>query len=164
MPIEVNQSTQGFKQWVKLLELLHAAFEYQITRIDPPSSLYKLDARLLAQKAQEETLFLATENDELIGCGFAKVKPSCVYVGKFAVRPERQGQGVGRLLMREVERFAQTTGKLVLELDTRIELVENHKAFAAFGFIKTSEHAHAGYTKATFITMQKVLVSPHTEA
>jgi len=164
MPIEVTQSPQGFSQWVKLLELLHAAFEYQVTRIDPPSSLYKLDAQSLAQKTQEETLFLATEKGELIGCAFAKVKPSCVYVGKFAVRPERQGQGVGRLLMQEVEAFAQTTGKPFMELETRIELVENHKTFAAFGFSKTSEQAHAGYAKATFITMQKALVSPHAEA
>ena len=164
MPIEVNQAPQEFTQWVGLLELLHAAFAYQNDRIDPPSSLYKLDAQSLAQKAHEETLFLATENGALVGCAFAVVKPGCVYVGKFAVWPARQGQGIGRSLMQEVESFAQTTGKSVMELETRIELVENHKTFASFGFVKTAEHAHAGYTRTTFITMQKALVSLHAEA
>jgi GNAT superfamily N-acetyltransferase len=164
VPIEVNQAPQGFMQWARLLELLHAAFAYQHDRIDPPSSLYRLDAQSLAQKAQEETLFLATENGDLIGCAFAKVKPGCVYVGKFAVWPARQGQGIGRRLMQEVESFAQTTGKSVMKLETRIELLENHKTFAAFGFIKTAEHAHAGYTRVTFITMQKAMASLPAEA
>jgi len=159
MPIEVIQSPREFLQWAKLLELLHAAFAYQNDRIAPPSSLHKLDVESLAQKAQEEELFLATENGELIGCAFAKVEPASVYIGKFAVLPARQGQGVGRRLMREVENFAKTTGKAIMELETRIELVENHKTFAAFGFAKTAEHAHAGYTRATSITMQKALAT-----
>ena len=43
MPIEVNQAPQGFMQWVRLLELLHAAFAYQNGRIDPPSMGNQLD-------------------------------------------------------------------------------------------------------------------------
>ena len=158
MPVEVIQGSQGFAQWIKLLELLHAAFAYQNDRIDPPSSLHKLDAESLAQKAGEENLFLAVEDGELLGCAFAKVNPSCVYVGKVAVWPARQGQGIGRLLMHAVEGFARGTGKPAMELDTRVELVENHKTFAAFGFVKTADRSHAGYTRTTFITMQKPLV------
>ena len=158
MPVEVIQGSQGFAQWIKLLELLHAAFAYQNDRIDPPSSLHKLDAESLAQKAGEENLFLAVEDGELLGCAFARVNPSCVYVGKVAVWPARQGQGIGRLLMHAVEGFARGTGKPAMELDTRVELVENHKTFAAFGFVKTADRSHAGYTRTTFITMQKPLV------
>src|SRR6185295_4788841 len=55
-------------------------------------------------------------------------------------------------------RLRPGAGKPAMELDTRIELVENHKTFAAFGFVKTAERSHAGYTRATFITMQKALV------
>ena len=157
MTIEILQAPPGFKQWARLWELLLAAFDYQRARIDPPSSLYRLDAESLAQKAQEETLFLAVEAGEMIGCAFAKVKPECVYVGKVAVMPGRQGQGIGRRLMQAVERFAEATGKPVLELETRIELVENHKTFSAFGFVRTAEHAHAGYTRTTYITMHKPL-------
>jgi GNAT superfamily N-acetyltransferase len=157
MTVEIIQASRAFDQWAALLDLLHAAFDYQRERIDPPSSLYRLDAESLARKAQEEALFLAVEAGEMVGCAFAKVKPDCVYVGKVAVTPGRQGMGIGRRLMQAVERFAQTTGKPVLELETRIELVENHRTFSAFGFVRTAEHAHAGYTRTTFITMQKPL-------
>lgn len=157
MTIEIIQAPPRFTQWAELWALLLAAFEYQRARIDPPSSLYRLDAESLAQKAQDEALFLAVESGQLIGCAFAKVKPDCVYVGKVAVKPGRQGQGIGRRLMQAVERFAEATGRPVLELETRIELEENHKTFAAFGFVRTAEHAHAGYTRTTYITMQKPL-------
>ncbi|MET0332738.1 MAG: GNAT family N-acetyltransferase [Rhizobacter sp.] len=160
MTIEIVQAPSGFNQWAELLALLHTAFAYQRERIDPPSSLYRLDAESLAHKAQEETLFLAVEAGDMVGCAFAKVKPDCVYVGKVAVQPGLQGQGIGRRLMQAVEHFARQTGKPVLELETRIELVENHQTFAAFGFVRTAEHAHAGYTRPTFVTMQKSLTSP----
>lgn len=157
MTIEIVRAPSGFRQWAELWELLLAAFDYQRARIDPPSSLYRLDADALAQKAQGETLFLAVESGQLVGCAFAKVKPGCVYVGKVAVKPGRQGQGIGRRLMRAVEHFALQTGMPVLELETRIELVENHQTFAAFGFVRTAEHAHEGYARTTYITMQKPL-------
>jgi GNAT superfamily N-acetyltransferase len=164
MPIEVTEAAHGFNQWVKLLELLHAAFAYQNGRIDPPSSLYKLDAQSLALKAGEERLFVAVEGEELIGCAFARIKPASVYVGKVAVWPARQGQGIGRLLMQAVEGFAQRTGKPIMELETRIELLENHKTFSAIGFVKVAEYSHPGYTRTTSITMQKALVPLHAEA
>jgi GNAT superfamily N-acetyltransferase len=159
MSVKTIQATQQFNQWDKLLELLHAAFAYQTDRIDPPSSLYQLDAHSLSQKAKEEYLFLAMESGELIGCAFAKVKLHSVYVGKIAVLPERQGQGVGRLLMQAVEGLARTSGKPVMDLETRIELLENQKTFSAFGFIKTGEHSHPGYVRPTFISMQKNIAS-----
>jgi GNAT superfamily N-acetyltransferase len=157
MTIEIVQQPPGFDQWTGLLALLHEAFAYQRERIAPPSSLYRLDATSLAAKAREETLFLAVDGGEMLGCAFAKVKPGCVYVGKVAVRPGRQGQGIGRQLTEAVEGFARQTGQPVLELETRIELVENHKTFAAFGFVRTAEHAHEGYARPTYITMRKPL-------
>lgn len=157
MTLEIMQAPSGFRQWAELWELLLAAFDDQRARIDPPSSLYRLDAELLARKAQDETLFLAVESGQLIGCAFAKVKVDCVYVGKVAVKPGRQGQGIGRRLMQAVEHFARQTGRPVLELETRIELVENHQTFAALGFVRTAEHAHEGYARPTYITMHKPL-------
>jgi len=59
--------------------------------------------------------------------------------------------------MAATEDFARRAGVAILELDTRIELTENHQTFAALGFVKTGEHAHDGYDHPTFITMQKSL-------
>jgi len=139
------------------MALLHAAFAFQEGRIDPPSSLHSFDAASIAAKAKEERLFLAFADGELVGCIFAKPRADHAYIGKMAVLPGRQGQGIGRLLMQVAEGFARESGLAALELQTRIELTENHDAFAALGFVKLSEGKHAGYDRTTFITMRKTL-------
>lgn len=157
MPIDIRRSPPGFRQWSELLGLLHAAFAFQTGRIDPPSSLHEMDAGAIAQKASDEHLFLAFDGGELVGCAFAKAQAGSLYVGKFAVQPDRQGQGIGRLLMQSIESFARESGHGALELNTRIELTENHATFRALGFVKKSENSHAGYSRATSITMRKAL-------
>lgn len=158
MTVNVNQAPEGFNDWSGLLALLHAAFASHSGRIDPPSSLHKLDATSIALKAKEEQLFLAVDDDQLIGCVFAKPQGTALYIGKLAVRPDRQGQGTGRQLIHAAEAFARQAGYDALELNTRVELTENHKAFSALGFVKVGEHAHDGYRRTTSITMRKVLV------
>ena len=79
------------------------------------------------------------------------------YVGKLAVDPPAQGQGIGRALMARTEAEARALGLAALELQTRIELVENHRAFAAMGFVRIGETAHPGYDRPTSITMRKEL-------
>ena len=157
MTIEVKQAPTAFSDWEILVKLLHAAFSYQDDRIDPPSSVHRLDAESIALKANDEHLFLAFEDGELVGCIFGKSQSGSLYVGKLAVWPHRQGEGIGRCLMQAAEDFARKTGLGALELDTRIELTENHVTFAALGFVKVAEHAHDGYDHTTFITMRKAL-------
>jgi GNAT superfamily N-acetyltransferase len=153
MSLTVDQAPAHFCDWRELLALLHAAFAYQEPRIDPPSSLHRLDERSIAQKARDERLFLAFDGDELVGCAFAKTQPHAMYIGKMAVRPGRQGEGIGRRLLRVIEQHARQAGCALMELETRVELTENHQTFGAWGFVKTAEHAHAGYARPTSITM-----------
>lgn len=157
MDVHIGRTSAEFGDWDTLMRLLHAAFAGQNGRIDPPSSLHRLDIQSIALKARDEVLFIATENAALIGCIFAKPRADALYVGKLAVWPECQGKGIGRALMQAAEDLARATGLSVLELDTRIELTENHATFAALGFVKTAEKAHDGYTRPTFITMRKRL-------
>jgi len=146
-----------FSDWEDLLALLQRAFAAMEHRIEPPSSLYPLDAAALAEKSHAEILMIAEQDGELVGCVFARTEPESVYLSKLAVDPDRQGRGIGRRLMEEAEDLARDLGRRVLELDTRIELVENHQIFAALGYAKTSEHAHEGFDRPTFITMRKHL-------
>lgn len=41
-----------------------------------------------------------------------------------------------------------------LELQTRIELVENHHTFAALGFAKVAETCHPGFERTTSMTFR----------
>jgi ribosomal protein S18 acetylase RimI-like enzyme len=157
MSVEITPAPSNFAQWEELLALIHEAFAFQHTRIDPPSSLHKLDAISLAAKAREETLLLAVAQENVVGCVFAKPKGAALYIGKFAVSPQHQGQGIGRKLLHAAEALAREMVLEAIELETRIELTENHETFKAFGFVKTSEHAHPGYHRPTSITMRKCI-------
>ncbi|WP_282610391.1 GNAT family N-acetyltransferase [Pelagibius sp. Alg239-R121] len=155
--ITVREKPEDFDDWPELLDLLQESYAYMDSRIDPPSSLHRLDARSLAEKSRDEILILALEDKELAGCCFVKPAGDVLYVGKLAINPARQGQGIGRKLIDFSTRVAQQKGCEALELETRIELVENHRAFSAMGFRKTAETAHRGYNRPTSITMRMEL-------
>jgi ribosomal protein S18 acetylase RimI-like enzyme len=163
MPIRIVRAGGEFSDWAGLLRLLQDAFAYTDGRIDPPSSLHRMTPASLAAKAQEESLFLATEEGALVGCVFARRQEGSLYVSKLAVRQDRRRNGVGRRLMDSVEREAREGGLRNLELDTRIELTENHATFAAMGYAKTAQRAHEGYDRPTYITMRKPLTGDRVE-
>ena len=155
--LSIERGAGDYSDWVELLQLLQDAFAPMEDRIEPPSSVLRLTPASLAAKSHEETLFLARDHGELIGCVFARPQGDALYVGKLAVRHDRQRSGVARRLMAAVEAHARAAGVRYLELETRIELTENHKTFAALGFVKSGEHAHDGYDRPTFISMRKAL-------
>jgi GNAT superfamily N-acetyltransferase len=147
----------GFTDWHGLLALLHRAFAFMQGRIDPPSSLDRLDAAGIAAKAAAERCLLAFLDGRLVGCVFCAPRPDCLYVGKLAVDPALQRRGIGRALLARAEAEARALGLPALELQTRIELVENQRAFERLGFARTGETAHPGYERPTSVTMRKLL-------
>ncbi|WP_217575187.1 GNAT family N-acetyltransferase [Mesorhizobium sp. GbtcB19] len=155
--ISIVELPPDFGQWDDLLALIRRAFAYMDGVIDPPSSAHLLTADGLAEKAKREAGFLAIENGRIVGCVFALERARDFYVGKLAVEPGLQGQGIGTRLMQAVEDLARQRGKDAIELQTRIELTANHAAFARLGFRETERTAHAGYDRPTAITMRKVL-------
>lgn len=160
MTIEITPAPDDFSDWKELLALLHRAYAYMEDRIDPPSSVHQLTEETIAEKSKNEILILATDAGELVGCAFAKPDGASLYIGKLGVDPALQRQGIGRQLMESAETFARERGLSTMELETRIELVENHRAFAAMGYSKTAEKAHEGYDRPTYIVMCKQLSSP----
>ena len=154
--IEIRPS-DGFDDWPALLALVRRAFAFMEGRIDPPSSLNRLDAAGLAAKAAAERCFLAWLDGRLAGCVFCVPQGDALYIGKLAVDPPLQGHGIGRALMARAEDEARNRGLNALELQTRIELTENHAAFAAMGFARIGETAHPGFDRPTSVTMRRVL-------
>lgn len=146
---------RGFSDWPALLGLLRASFAYMDGRIDPPSSLARLDLDALQAKAAAEHLIVAYDGAVLVGCLFADLRADCVYLGKLAVVAAARRRGVARALIDAAETLAREYGRGALELQTRVELTENHVTFAALGFVKVAATAHPGYTRATSITMRR---------
>jgi predicted N-acetyltransferase YhbS len=155
--VSITRIPADFERWNDVLALIMRAFAPMDGVIDPPSSAHLLTADILRDKARRETGFLALEGDRIVGCVFALERVAELYVGKLAVAPDRQGQGIGRRLMQAVEDLARSRGKAAIELQTRIELTGNHAAFARLGFHETERTAHEGYVRPTSITMRKAL-------
>lgn len=149
-----------FAEWHQLLALIQASFAFMEGRINPPSSANGLTAEDLRQKAGTEIGVIALRGETLAGCVFCRPERACLYIGKLAVLPTMQGQGIGRRLLAAAEDVARQQALPALRLETRIELVENHAAFAAWGFVKTAENAHFGFSRTTSIEMQKRLIAP----
>lgn len=148
---------QDFGQHEELLALILHAFASMDGRIDPPSSAHELTVESLRQKIADEIAFGARDGERLVGCVFLKPEADCLYIGKLAVAPGAQGKGIGRLLLAEAEATARALKLPALRLLTRVELVENHRAFGAWGFVETGKMCHPGFSRPTAIEMRKAL-------
>ncbi|WP_371170397.1 GNAT family N-acetyltransferase [Aliiroseovarius sp. 2305UL8-7] len=141
-----------------ILELLHRAFASMEGRIDPPSSLHRLTAEGIAEQSHTGEVWVIDHK----ACVFLTPKPDytppALYLGKLAVDPVAQGQGLGRQLVKLAEERAHALsfGRLILQ--TRVELVENHAMFSKLGFRKIAESSHDGYDRITDFTFAKDLV------
>ncbi|CAH0338976.1 hypothetical protein RHI9324_00612 [Rhizobium sp. CECT 9324] len=147
----------GYCDYEALLDLIVRSFAYMDGVIDPPSSAYQLSVEGLKQKALDEIGLAALLDGRLVGCAFVKPEARALYVGKLAVAANMQGYGIGYRLLTEAETIAGKLGRDMLRLETRIELVGNHRRFAAWGFVKTAENSHPGFTRTTSIEMCKRL-------
>lgn len=152
--IEVIENEGQFTNWTSLLSLIQTSFKDMETRIDPPSSMHQLNEKSLREKANAETLFYVMSHGELVGCAFACIQEQVLYVGKVSILPDFQGHGIGGLLMVTCKKFAKRSAISELEIQTRIELTENHVFFGKLGFIQIGTTAHSGYDRPTSITMR----------
>ncbi|MEM7237994.1 MAG: GNAT family N-acetyltransferase [Pseudomonadota bacterium] len=140
--------------WPAIHALLTRAFAYMEGRIDPPSSLTRMSVACLVHKAARETVLLA-EDPGLVGCLFAAPRAGALYLGKIAIDPDCQGRGIGRALVAAATEIAKQQQLTALELQTRVELVENHAAFNALGFETIAKTRHSGFDRATSLTMRR---------
>lgn len=152
--IIVRIAAADFDDWERVRLLILDAFAYMAPRIDPPSSALRLTTESMQADAISGALLLAWRASDLVGCVFARPKNDALYIGKLAVSPTLQRAGIGRKLVEAARSEARRRGIGMLELETRIELTENHAAFARMGFVKTAETAHAGFDRPTSIVMR----------
>lgn len=141
--------------WAALLALIRQAFAGMEGRIDPPSSMHALTESAIAEQAAAGEVWVIGAPP--LACVFLTPKPGRLYIGKLAVAEAQRGRGLGRRLIDLAEVRARAMGLPLLELQTRVELVENHAAFAAMGFAKMGETAHPGHVRPTSLTFTRAV-------
>lgn len=145
--IVVRPATRDFRDWERVRLLILKSFSYMERRIDPLSSALRLTPKLIQSDAESGALLLACIAGDLVGCAFTRPRNSVLYIRKLAVRPDLQRAGIGRALIEAAREEARPRGIGTLELETRIELTENHATFARLGFVQAAETAHNGFDR-----------------
>ncbi len=149
-----HQAT-GVYDWAALLALIRHAFAGMDGRIDPPSSMHALTVEAIALQAAAGEVWVIGAPP--LACVFLTPQAGRLYIGKLAVAEGHRGRGLARALVAVAERRAQASGLPLLELQTRVELVENHAVFAAMGFVQVTATAHPGYSRPTSLTFQRAV-------
>lgn len=160
--LRIRIGDPSFTDWAGLHRLLVDAFAFMAGRIDPPSSLEAMDAAALARKAAAETLVVVEDGERLVGCGFFAARGDALYLCKLAVAESHRRRGILRRIVAIAESRARAQAIPALELETRIELQENHTTFAALGFAVAGTFSHPGYDRPTSVLMRKSLNSAAT--
>jgi GNAT superfamily N-acetyltransferase len=139
--------------WDALLALIKRAFAGMEGRIDPPSSLHRITARDLAHHDGEVWVI----GTPALACMVLTQKPHTLHLGRLAVDPAHQGEGYAHILINHAETRARALGLPALELQSRIELVENHAIFFALGFEQSGATTHEGFDTPTSLVFTKAV-------
>lgn len=134
-----------------MLSLIRTAFAGMEGRIDPPSSANRLTTDDLRAAAEAGEVWAVEANDRPVGAMVLTFRQDSLYLGKLAVDAAWRRQGFARALVRVAARRAKERSLPAVELQTRVELTENHRAFQAMGFIRTGESAHPGFDRPTTV-------------
>lgn len=94
-----------------------------------------VSAERLATYARAGRSWVATDERNHV-VGYVVVEPidRCAHIEHVSVHPEHQGQGMGRMLIGEVERWAATRGLEAMTLTTFAEVPWNQPLYEHLGF------------------------------
>jgi GNAT superfamily N-acetyltransferase len=148
-----------------LAALIRLAFAHQPVRTDPPPSALEESGVSVAAHLGEGGGGIVADRigaDKIGAQGMVaallwREEEGGLYVGRLAVHPQWRGQGLARRLIAAAEEVARQRGLERLFLSTRLVLAGNRRLFAACGFAEISFHAHPGYARPTYVTMEKRL-------
>ncbi len=140
-------------QLTAALTLMRESFAFMDCRIDPPSSIHHLTLHKLQQQALEGEIWAL--GTPLSACLVLTPRGESLYLGKLAVDQRIRGTGCTRQLVDHAATRAAALQCSCLELEVRVELVENQAAFARMGFVEIARTSHPGFTYPTSVTMRR---------
>lgn len=104
----------------------------------------------------EGPVWVAVQNDRVVGTVAAVPKSSGLYIRSMAVLPAARGQGIAWQLLKEIEDFAVKHRHQRLYLSTTPFLQHAIRLYEQFGFVRTNEAPYDLYGTPLF-TMEKLL-------
>jgi N-acetylglutamate synthase-like GNAT family acetyltransferase len=147
-PISIRATDLDTTGWACGLVL--KANAYMDGWVDQPSSANRMAKKDMVPELG--AVLLLEDNSEIGGCVFLNPKTDPMYLGKLAVNPRRQGEGIWRRSFEVSVEVAKAQGYAEIELLARIKFLENHATFTAMEFRETGRTAHDGYGRPPSVT------------
>src|SRR5437588_8744403 len=125
--------------------IVREAYSIYVERIGkPPGPMLDDYARLIA----DGVVSVLEDVDAAIAAIIVLLaKPDHLLLDNIAVRPDRQGQGLGRQLIAFAEAEARRLGFTELRLYTHETMTENIALYTRLGFVETGRGHDAGYDR-----------------
>ena len=130
-------------------DIVERAYRLYVDRIGrrPGPMDVDYDARM-----GEADVFVAAAGDRVTGVIVLEREVDHVLIENVAVDPDRQGTGVGRLLLAHAERFARDCGVEMVRLYTNVAMVENQRLYTRLGYtlVGTTHDTPRGYRQYVY--------------
>jgi ribosomal protein S18 acetylase RimI-like enzyme len=125
--------------------IVRAAYSIYIPRMGKPPGPMLDDYDVLIADGAVNVL---EEHDGVIAAILVLLpKPDHLLLDNIAVRPDRQGQGLGRKLIAFAETEARRLGHHEVRLYTHETMTENIALYTRLGFVETGRGQEAGYNR-----------------
>lgn len=155
MTIKITLAT--IKQASSIAITLREAFlEYEALYTLQAFAATTPTAEQIENRWSEGPVWVAMQDEKMIGTVAAVPKGESLYVRSMAIIQTARGQGVGKLLLEETERFARETSFRRMFLSTTPFLDRAIKLYEHFGFTRTEDGPHELFGTPLF-TMEKTL-------
>jgi len=136
-----------------MYDLIRDAFAFMEGIVDPPSSVHRLRPAQLAEPPAEPWVL----GEPVVAAVVLTPRPNSLYIGKLAVASDRRREGLASRLIEHADQRAAQLGIGWLELEVRVELTANQRAFTSLGFHEVERTAHPGYHRPTGITYRRAV-------
>jgi ribosomal protein S18 acetylase RimI-like enzyme len=100
-----------------------------------------------AAQIAAESVSVIDEDNDIVAIIVLLAKPDHLLLDNIAVRPDRQGSGLGRQMIAFAEAEARRRGFAELRLYTHETMVENIALYKRLGFVETGRGREAGYDR-----------------
>ena len=149
MTIDIRSANSADTSVVR--DLVHASYSKYIERIGKEPAPMLDDYASLIDAGD---VWVAVEDDEVLGVLVIQVVEEHLFVGSVAVRPDQQGRGLGRALMSFAEEEAERNGLREIRLYTNEKMFENLAVYEKLGFEEIDRRLDSGYQR---VFMRKMI-------
>jgi ribosomal protein S18 acetylase RimI-like enzyme len=139
--LEIRRATAD--EAAPIASVLHEAFvEYRSLYTAEAFAITTPSPAEIEQRWNEGPVWSVIRDGGLVGTVAAVAKDDALYIRSMAVVPSARGQGIGKMLLVEIESFARAGGFQRMLLSTTPFLDDAIRLYQRFGFKRTGEGPH----------------------